>query len=169
MRNISKRTIIFALFISVIFFSYCRNNNGHSKEFQDPYITKSVRQMLDSIAINVSSEGPVAWLHYFENTPEFFMASDGQMNFQNNDSAKDLINNSIIKQINKIGLNWNNIRIDVLTGTYASIGSEFHEEITYTAGHKSSVNGYFTALAHRSSLGWQLRNLHWSYKSETPR
>jgi hypothetical protein len=159
-------TILFILFITIILFSYCRNNNGSTKEIQDSYITKSVRQMLDSIAIDVSSDGPVAWLHYFENTPEFFMASDGQMNFQNNDSAKDLINNSIIKQIARIGLNWNNIRIDVLTGTYASIGSDFHEDIIYNAGNKSSVNGYFTALAHRSSRGWQLRNLHWSYKSE---
>ena len=167
MKELSTRTTLL-VFIGLIFFiSYCRNNKDSLTQIQGSSVKDGVQEMLDSIARNVSDKGPIAWLQYFENTPDFFMASDGQLDFPNKDSATSLINNTIVKQINKIELNWNNIRIDVLGGTLADIAADFHEEITESNGNKIPVDGYFTGLAHRSVQGWQLRNLHWSFKKGT--
>jgi hypothetical protein len=169
-RSLTGKKIILALIMLIFITSYCKNNNDSvSRTGQYSGVRDGVKQMMDSIARNVSEKGPVAWLQYFENTPDFFMASDGQLDFSNKDSASSLINNTIVKQIKKIDLNWNNIHIDGLSGTLAAIAADFHEDITDSNGYKSDVNGYFTGIAHRSVQGWQLRNLHWSIKKETPK
>lgn len=153
----------------ILFISSCNNHNDSlSKRKPDPAVQEGVHQMLDSIARNVTEKGPVAWLDYFENTPDFFMATDGQLDFPNKDTAAIIINNKIVKQIVAIELKWNNIHIDALSGTLAAIGADFHEDITDTNGNKFPVNGYFTGIAHRSVEGWKLRNLHWSIKKEKP-
>jgi hypothetical protein len=107
-------------------------------------------------------KGQVAWLRYFENTPEFFMASDGQLVFPNIDSATRFINNTLVKKINKIELHWSNIHIDPLSVMFAGMAASFHEDITDFTGKKISVDGYFTGIAQKTPHGWQLRNLHWS-------
>ena len=130
------------------------------KEFTD--VQDSVRVLTTLIARDVSSEGPAAWLRYFENSPGFFMASDGQLVFPNNDSATSFIKNKLIKSMDKIVLTWNDMRIDPLTSKLACIASAYHEEITYVDGKKMPANGYFTGIAEQTPLGWQLRNAHWS-------
>jgi hypothetical protein len=118
--------------------------------------------MIESIAKDVSHDGPIAWLQYFENTPNFFMAADGRLAFSNNDSAAQFIKNSLVKSVSKIELHWNNIRIDPLSGKLAGIGAEYHEDITYDTGKRLPYDGYFTALAEQTPQGWKLRNAHWS-------
>jgi hypothetical protein len=118
--------------------------------------------MTESIAKNVSREGPVAWLRYFENAPDFFMASDGQLVFPNIDTAKSFINNVLIKTMPKIQLRWSNIRIDSLTNTFASISAVYHEDVTDGTGKTTPHDGYFTGIAHQTSQGWKLHNAHWS-------
>ena len=125
-------------------------------------IKDSVEGMFDSIAKNVSASGPIAWLKYFENTPDFFMASDGQLALPNHDSAAVFIKNTLIKQISKIKLQWNNIRVDPMTAELASVGADWSETLTDFDGNAISQSGYFTAIAERTSQGWQLRNAHWS-------
>jgi hypothetical protein len=118
--------------------------------------------MAESIEKNVSQQGPVAWLRYFENTPDFFMASGGQLVFPNIDTATNFINTILIKSISKIELHWSNIRIDPLTPDLAGISAAFHEDITDAAGKKTPQDGYFTAIVHHTTQGWKLRNAHWS-------
>ncbi len=61
----------------------------------DPAHTAAMRdsltQMAAAIARDLSQAGPSAWLHYFEDTPAFFMVSDGQMLFPTRDSADSLV------------------------------------------------------------------------------
>jgi hypothetical protein len=118
--------------------------------------------MTESIAKNISHEGPVAWLRYFENSPGFFMASDGQLVFPNIDTAKNFINNILIKAMPEIQLRWSNIRIDPLAINLASISAVYHEDISDSTGNMTPHDGYFTAIAHQTAQGWKLRNAHWS-------
>jgi hypothetical protein len=125
-------------------------------------VKDSVQQMIQFVAKDISREGPIAWLRYFEDTKNFFMASDGQLVFANSNAATSVIKNMLVKQISKVKLNWSNIRIDPLTAKFANIGATWHENITDFSGNKTSEGGYFTAIAEKTSKGWQFRNAHWS-------
>jgi hypothetical protein len=156
-----KATILIML---VVFAISCNNNTAALSPKQSADVQDSVRLMAESIAKNVSHDGPVAWLRYFENTPGFIMASDGQLAFPNIDSAKNFINNVLVKSIFKIELRWSDIRIDPITTDLASISAVFHEDITDAAGKTIPQDGYFTGIAHQTAQGWKLHNAHWSSK-----
>jgi SnoaL-like domain len=144
------------------FISSCSNNAGAFTLKERSLVQDSVRLMAESIAKDVSHDGPVAWLRYFESTPDFFMASDGQLVFPNIDTATGFINNILVKSISKIELHWSNIRVDPLTAELASISAIFHEDIKDAAGKTTPGDGYFTGIAHQTSQGWKLHNAHWS-------
>ena len=118
--------------------------------------------MVNSIPKDLSRKGPIAWLWYFENTPDFFMASNGQLEFPNFYTAKSIINSTLIKVISKIELRWTNIQIEALTHKFANISAIYHEDITDSTGKTIPYDGYFTAIAHQTSEGWKLHNAHWS-------
>jgi hypothetical protein len=142
--------------------SACDNNTASFTVKQRALVKDSVQLMADSIAKNISREGPVAWLKYFENTPDFFMASDGQLVFPNIDTAKNFINNILIRVMPKIELRWTDIRVDPLTTSLAGISAVYHEDITDPAGKTTAHDGYFTGIACQTPQGWKLHNAHWS-------
>lgn len=144
------------------FISSCSNNTGAFTSEERSLVQDSVQLMAESIEKNVSQQGPMAWLRYFESAPDFFMASDGRLVFPNIDTATNFINTILIKSISKIELHWSNIRIDPLTAEIASISAAFHEDITDATGKKTPHDGYFTAIAHQTKQGWKLHNAHWS-------
>jgi len=157
----SRLTITISLLIIV---TSCRNNSDSLNPENITAVRDSVQSMAASIAKTVSQEGPTAWLKYFENTPEFFMASDGQLAFPNIDTAKNFINTVLVKNIRTIDLHWSDLRIDPLTTNVASIAAVFHEDITDSGGKKMPFDGYFTGVAHQSAEGWKLYNAHWSIR-----
>ena len=128
-------------------------------------VKNSVSKFADSISKSISTKGPISWLSYFENSQDFFMASDGQIVFHNYISAQKFIQDTLVKNISKIKLQWNNMRINVLSARAASIGSDFHEDITMSAANNIvPIDGYFTGTAVLDGNSWKLRNLHWSIK-----
>ncbi|HMG14140.1 MAG TPA: hypothetical protein VK590_01765 [Saprospiraceae bacterium] len=129
----------------------------HSKE-----IKYNVQKMMDSIANDINRNGPTAWLKYFENTPEFFMASEGQLVFPNNEIAIQFIKNELVKQISKMNLRWTEVQIDVLTNKFVNVAAKWNEDITNFENKTTSQGGYFTGIAKNTSEGWKLRNAHWS-------
>ena len=149
------------------FISSCNINTQSFTQKERSLVQDSVQLMAESIATNISHEGPVVWLRYFENVPDFFMASDGQLVFPNIDTATSFINNILIKVMPEIKLHWSNIRIDPLTTNLASISAVYHEDIRDSSGKMTPHDGYFTGIAHQTSQGWKLRNAHWS--SRVPR
>lgn len=151
--------ICFCLFSILI---SCNNKADNLTAQQTREVADSVQQMVEFIARDISHDGPIAWLRYFENTPDFFMASEGQLVFADNNSATTFIKNNLVKQIRKIELQWSNIRIDPLTLKFANIAASWHEDITDFSGNKITEEGYFTAIAEKTLHGWQLRNAHWS-------
>ena len=146
----------------IVFAISCRNNTESLNSKQASDIQDSVRLMTESIARDVSREGPIVWLRYFEDAPGFFMASDGQLMFPNIDTAKNIINNIVVKSMPKIELRWSNIRIDPLAHKLASISAIYHEDITDPTGKMTPHDGYFTGIAHQTPQGWKLQNAHWS-------
>lgn len=155
----NKPFAIIGLFCFII---SCRNKGETYTSNLFSVVRDSVQIMAGSIAKDVSREGPVAWLRYFENTPGFFMASEGRLVFPNYDSATNFTKNTLVKSMSKIELHWNNIHIDPLTTTLAGMSAAYHEDITYYDGRKIPYDGYFTGIAEQTSDGWKLRNAHWS-------
>ena len=146
----------------MLFLLACNNRSGSPSARQISTVRDSAGMMMESIAAGISQQGPVAWLHYFEDTTNFFMASEGRLVFPNNDSARNFINHTLVKTISKIELQWHDIRIEPLTSDFVQVAASFHEDITDATGKKIPEDGYFTGLAHHTSTGWKLMSAHWS-------
>ena len=156
------RVKLFTLVGLILLISSCHNNTDSLTTVQRSIVMDSVQLMVDSIAKAISHDGPIAWIRYFENSPDFYMASEGQLGFTNNDSLANFLKNTYTKNVSKIELSWNHVRIDPFTSKIAAVAAIFHEDITDFAGRKTPSDGYFTGIAHQTSQGWQLQNAHWS-------
>ncbi len=153
----------FLLLIGIIFFAeYCRSKSVEPLSIKGSSVKDSVKLMMVNLSGDLAVKGPLAWLDYFENSTDFFMASDGSLAFPDYPSAKSFIENKLAKSIKHIDLHWNHLRVDPLTPSLASVGADYHEDLTDSVGKLLPGEGYFTALAEETSHGWQLRNLHWS-------
>jgi hypothetical protein len=143
----------------------CKQRPTHLSVPDSARVKDSVSRMAANMARDISKKGPAAWLDYFENTPGFFMASQGELVFTDYQSAQRFILNTLDKEISKISLRWNNLRVDPLASDLAFIGADFHEDLSNISGKIISIDGYFTAMASLSNNRWKLRNLHWSIKA----
>jgi hypothetical protein len=141
----------------------CQNNKASLSPGTKQLITDSTGHLMTNISKDISAKGPIAWITYFEDSPGFFMASGGQLALKDYPTAVSFVKNSLVKSITGIKLNWQTVKVDVLSDTYAAIGTDFHEDIT-SNGQSMPFSGYFTALAHFDGKTWKLRNLHWSMR-----
>ncbi|MDH5195931.1 MAG: hypothetical protein OEY20_01620 [Gemmatimonadota bacterium] len=121
----------------------------------------SVVGFATTIARHLSEDGPVAWLRYFETSPAFFMASDGQVVFRSSDSATVLVE-GLARTVAALNLEWVELRVEPLAPGLAVVGASYRESITDTAGVIMEFGGFMTAVARHTPDGWRLRNLHWS-------
>ena len=128
-------------------------------------VRSAVQKMADSLVIDLSREGPSAWMKYFEHTPGFYMASEGKLAFPDIDSASVFINTVLVRNIHGIQLRWSGLRIDPYTPGLAGMAATFHEDLTDAAGNTIPQDGYFSGTAEKTATGWQLRNAHWSIKA----
>jgi len=155
------------LFLLVISIISC-NKPGQSFDVTESNLVKdTVTNMVLNVEKDISISGPAAWLNYFENSPHFFMATDGNLVFKDYQSAKAFILNTLVKSIPHIKLRWDHIRVEPFSDNIASIGADFQEELTSNAGKTVFFTGYFTATAHKTNVGWKLINVHWSIKPQS--
>jgi SnoaL-like domain len=162
MKRASGAIKLFALIGTMLFINSCRNNADSLTSVQSSIVRDSVKQMVETIAKSISHEGPLAWLLYFENSPDFFMAADGQLVFPDNNAATNFLKNIYVKSVSRIELRWKDIHISPFTSKIAGVAAIFHEDITDTVGKMSPSDGYFTGIAEQTAQGWQLLNAHWS-------
>lgn len=140
----------------------CRASDSSSPDaVRAGEIQTGVRRMADSIAREVTADGPIAWIRYMEASPGFFMASGENLAFPNIDSAVTFVR-GFAGGIRHIKLAWNDIRVDPLTSRIAVMGASFREAITDTADHRMRIGGYFTAVAEETPSGWRVRDMNWS-------
>ena len=127
-------------------------------------ITGDVRVFALEVAQDVTLRGPGAWAKHFSTTPEFFMASQGSLQFANGNAAAQGIE-ALTHTLKRIDLRFgDDLRVDPLTSDYAVVAASFTEVLTDEAGHDTPISGYFTALAERRAGGWAFRNAHWSLR-----
>ena len=125
-------------------------------------VDRAVRTFMQTVSHSVTQDGPVAWLKYFDESPVFFMAVNGQMAFPSASAAKEGTR-KFAQTIRQIELKWgDDLRVDPLTHEYAVVGVSWREVQVDTAGHSITQAGYFTALAEYRDGHWQFRNAHWS-------
>jgi hypothetical protein len=122
---------------------------------------------MQSVARDVTEQGPLAWLKYFEGEPSFFMAVNGQMAFASGSVARDGTQ-SFARTIQHIELHWGDLRVDPLTFQFAVVAAPWHEIRVDHAGHRVEDTGFFTALAEFRDRRWQFRDAHWSSPAPAP-
>lgn len=125
-------------------------------------VDQAVRAFMQTVSDSVTQDGPLAWIKYFDKSPAFFMAVNGQMAFPNASAAQEGTR-KFAQTIRQIQLKWeNDLRVDPLTNEYALVGVSWREVQVDRAGHSVTETGYFTALAEYRDGHWQFRNAHWS-------
>jgi hypothetical protein len=125
-------------------------------------VDQAVRAFMQTVSQSVTQDGPLAWIKYFDESPAFFMAVNGQMAFPNASAAQEGTR-KFAQTIRQIELKWgDDLRVDPLTNEYAVVGVSWREVQVDTAGHSVTETGYFTALVEYRDGHWQFRNAHWS-------
>lgn len=124
-------------------------------------VEQEVRQLMQSVARDVTQQGPLAWLKYLEAGPSFFMAVNGQMAFPDGTAAREGTQN-FSRTIQHIELQWGDLRVDPLTSRFAVVAAPWREISVDQAGRRTEDAGFFTALAEFRDGRWQFRNAHWS-------
>jgi len=123
---------------------------------------RAVRAFMQTVSLSVTRDGPLAWTKYFDASPAFFMAVNGQMAFPNVAAAQDGTR-KFAQTIRQIELKWgDDLRVDPLTSKFAVVAVSWRETQVDTAGHSVIETGYFTGLVEYREGHWQLRNAHWS-------
>src|SRR5690242_8124099 len=123
---------------------------------------QEVRQFAASVSRDITQQGPAAWEKHFEDSPAFFMASEGKLVFPNRQAARQAIG-ELTHTIQHIELTWrDDLRVDPLTPEFAVVASSWHEVQSDKEGRQTTEDGFFTGLAERHNGQWQFRNAHWS-------
>jgi SnoaL-like domain len=151
----------------IFFLMICPSSKSVSQTNTSFGVDKEVRRMADAIVRDLHNDGPIAWLKYFSRSEHFFMASNGQLAFTNNDSA-DAFVHRFAKTIKQIDLTWNDVRIDSLAPHLAVFAASFHEILVNVTGKQETSNGYFTGVAEYVGGDWKLRDAHWSIDNSKP-
>ena len=131
-------------------------------------IDESARTFMHTVAHDVTQEGPLAWLRFFDTGPGFFMAVNGQLAFPNDAAAKEGTQN-FARTISRIDLTWgNDLRVDPLTAELAVVAASWREIQVDKAGHPIEEAGYFTGLIEYQDGHWRFRDAHWSAPLSPP-
>ena len=125
-------------------------------------VDQAVRAFMRTVSDTVTSDGPMAWIKYFDASPAFFMAVNGQMAFPNPAAAREGTR-KFAETIRHIELKWgDDLRVDALTSEFAVVAVSWREIQVDTAGHSVTETGYFTGLVEYREGRWRLRDAHWS-------
>lgn len=162
------------LLLAVVASAGCGLRYGASIESQSmtaersAAVDQSVRAFAQTVAHDVTQEGPSAWRRHFADSPEFFMAADGRLVFPNSAAATAGIQD-LPRTIKQIDLRWgDDLRVDPLTPDLAVVAMSFREIQVSPQGKRVEENGFFTGIAEHRDGRWQFRNAHWSVAAPPP-
>lgn len=114
-----------------------------------------------SIPATLAVRGPEAWLTFFEETPAFFMASDGMTAFADRADAEAFLA-EFAPRVETLSLRWIEPRFEVLAPDVVAVVSAYDEEITMVDGTVSTFGGQVSGVLRRTAGAWRLQHLHWS-------
>lgn len=116
-------------------------------------IADSVRAFAAIMAQGVSRDGPAAWRGFFEDSPAFFLAAEGQLVFPTSDSATRAIR-GLAQRIASVELRWGEgVRVDPLGPGLAVMAAPYTEVRVDKAGRRVEEAGFFTGVAEHRDLG----------------
>ena len=135
-------------------------------------LVDSVRAFMDTVARDVTRDGPAAWRRQFADDAAFFMASEGRLVFPSAAAAARGIDD-LVRAIAHIDLRWSqvagdSVRVDPLGPGLAAVAAPYTEVRVDTAGRRMDESGFFTGVAEHRPEGWRLRNAHWSVVGPPP-
>lgn len=158
----------FVLLLAIFVFAGCGGQRSNSGELEAVpleravQITGEVHSFMQSVAQDVTKDGPTAWRREFTDSPAFFMASEGRLIFGDSAAASAGIQN-LPEMIKQIELKWGeDLRVDPLTHDLAVVGATYHESRVDPAGARLEENGYFTGVVQYRLGRWEIRDAHWS-------
>jgi hypothetical protein len=127
-----------------------------------PDVAASARSFMLEVARGVTRDGPTAWQRYCADTPAFFMAVNGRLQFADGAAARAGIE-ALPALIRRIELRWGgDLRVDPLGADYAVVAASYTELQVSPKGQRRIERGFFTGVLERSGEGWKLRDAHWS-------
>jgi hypothetical protein len=151
-----------ALGAMVLVLASCRSLPPDASTSSGPAAADAgVRRMAASIARDLARDGPNAWLHYFVDRPEFFMANNGTLQFASYAEAAAFLPNFAVG-VAHLELAWGDIRVDPVAPGAAVMAASYREVFTDKGGHVAKFSGFFTGTAVETAQGWKLRDAHWS-------
>ena len=160
MKNLGALIWQSALLMASLALTGCSDRTARSGELQPltsasaAAIDESARTFMHTVAHDVTQDGPLAWLKFFDTGPGFFMAVNGQLAFPNAAAAKQGTQD-FAQTINHIELTWgDDLRVDSLTPELSLVAASWREIQVDKAGHRNDEAGYFTGLA-------EYRDGHW--------
>jgi hypothetical protein len=130
-------------------------------------VENDVRSYVAQVAHDVGREGPAAWRQHFSDSPAFFMASEGRLQFPDSASATAAIQ-ELARTIKHIELQWGDLRVDPLASDLAIVGAPYREIREDNAGNHVDERGYFTGTVEYRNGRWTFRNAHWSVVGPPP-
>lgn len=130
--------------------------------------TDAVRHFVARVATGVTARGPAAWSEFFDDSPNFFMASEGKLVFGSGAAARQGIQD-LTHVITSIQLRWGTDPIiQPLAPGLAIVAMPYHEMLDTSPGRTIVEDGYFTGVAEHGRDGWRFRNAHWSVVPDSP-
>lgn len=162
-RQVRNHLLLVAITLAICLPCGAGASHSHSVTADEAVgVDRAVRAFMQTVSSSVSQDGPLAWIKYFDASPAFFMAVNGQMAFPNA-AAAQAGTRKFAHTIRQIELQWgNDLRVDPLTNEFAMVAVSWREIQVDTAGHSTTETGYFTGLAEHREGRWQFRNAHWS-------
>lgn len=125
-------------------------------------VESSVRGFMQTVAHDVTEQGPTVWKKNFADDPAFFMANDGKLVFPDLQAATQGIE-AFAQVVPHVELHWgDDLRVDALTPNLAVVAASWKEVQIDTKGHEVDESGFFTAVAELRNGRWQFRDAHWS-------
>ena len=162
-----KKLLLVTMLAALAFPGCCRTgtSGGASSSLSlasSAQVESGVRAFMQTVAHDVTQEGPSAWRKHFSDSPAFFMAVNGSMAFGDSAAATKGIQGAA-QAIKHIELVWgNDLRVDPLTPKLAVVATSWREAQVNPAGKRAELSGFFTGVAEERDGRWQLRDAHWS-------
>jgi hypothetical protein len=162
-RKLRIRSLLLAITVAACLPSGAGASHSHSVTSNGAAsVDQAVRAFMQTVCDSVTQDGPMAWIRYFDASPAFFMAVNGQMAFPSTAAAQEGTR-KFAQTIRHIELKWgDDLRVDPLTNEFAVVAVSWREIQIDTAGHSVIETGYFTGLAEYREGRWQFRDVHWS-------
>lgn len=151
-------TLVAAIVLSIS----CGSGHDGMTAAQAVEVDTGVRTFARTVAHDVAQEGPAAWRRHFSDSPSFFMAANGYLQFPNSAAATAGIQ-ELTRNIKQVELRWgDDLRVAPLEPDLAVMAAGYDEVLTDTMGSRVDATGFFTGIAEYRNGRWQFRNAHWS-------